>query len=61
MTTITIKVSENDLEILKKEASKSQYEFDEYLERWFSEAFRPIRAKHAKAEMEANKKKWGFQ
>jgi predicted DNA binding CopG/RHH family protein len=60
MASITIKVSDKDLEILKNEASKSQYELDEYLERFFSEAFRPIRGKYAKAEMEANKKKWGY-
>ena len=61
MTTINIKVSERDVEILKEEAAKAQYDLDEYLEKFFHENMRPLYAKRAKAEMEANKKKWGFQ
>ena len=60
MTDVRIRISESDLEMMKKEASKSQYEFDEFMERFLAEAMRPIRAKRAKAEMEENKRKWGY-
>lgn len=60
-TTIKIKVSERDVEILKEEAAKAQYDFDEYLEKIFHETMRPFYAKRAKAEMEENKRKWGYR
>ena len=61
MEKVTIRVTERDLEIMKKEAARQQYELDEYLEKLFSEMFRPIRGQYAKAEMEENKKKWGYR
>lgn len=61
MEKVTIRVTERDLEIVKKEAARQQYELDEYLEKLFSEMLRPIRGKYAKAEMEENKHKWGIR
>ena len=58
MKNINIRVTDGDLEIIKKEAASQQYEVDEYLERFFSEAFRSTRAKYAKAEREELARKY---
>ncbi len=58
MNTITIRVTDGDLKILKSEAAKQQYDLDEYLDRFFSEKMRPIRGEYAKREREENAKKY---
>lgn len=60
MNTITIRVTDGDLKILKAEAAKQQYDLDDYLDRFFSEKLRPLRGEYARREMEENKKKWGY-
>ena len=56
MKRIYIDVSDGDLEILKEEAARQQYEMEDFVSMFLSEKMRPLRAEKFKREKEARQK-----
>lgn len=56
MKRISFDISEGDLEILKENAAKQQYDLEDYISMFFSEKMRPLRAEKFKREKEAREK-----